>query len=117
MGQMYIYKKLYACCNQKVKATCMQLVDANLWVNTYCNNMSDHFDTIAFAECAVYFGQFPCVYTGCCVIAIIASVHVTETLNELQSCLSNNNVSDLKVIHGGLGSLAVSIYSVFSGCE
>ena len=33
-----------------------------------------------------------------------------ETLNELQSCLSNNNVSDLKVIRGGLGSLAVSIY-------
>ena len=50
------------------------------------------------------------VYTGCCVIAIIVAVHVTETLNELQSCLSNNNVSDLKVIRGGLGSLAVSVY-------
>ena len=46
------------------------------------------------------------VYTGCCVIAIIAAVHVTETLNEC-----DNGV--LKTIRGGLGALAVSIcYSV-----
>ena len=26
-----VYIQLYTCCNQKVKTTCMQLVDANLY--------------------------------------------------------------------------------------